>query len=181
MTIDDACRLLGIARNATPAAAQRAFRRLAHRCHPDVAREAGAAGRFAELVRAFRIVQQQQRAAASGAAFGRCPECGESAELLRLLDGREACPRCLLARPAGVYFLPLPVTVMVRHLAVCACYLAAAGLLAGAVWRGEARLLGWSLLAALTGGLLLVMSVRRHAWRRRATCLRAGGGVPRER
>lgn len=165
MSLREAVTLLGISAAADARTAHRAFRRLARSCHPDVARESGAAERFARLVDAYRTVQRFQRADAEDLPFADCPRCRRERTLLRGLDGRTACAECLLGRPRRGYFLPLPILVTVRHAAAWAAYLVAAGLLVISVSAGRADLLTWAGGLVLVGSLALAWDVRRYGWR----------------
>ncbi|MDB6060932.1 MAG: curved DNA-binding protein [Verrucomicrobiaceae bacterium] len=49
-------RILGVSADATPAALKAAFRKLAHRYHPDISTEKNATERFIEIVEAYRAL-----------------------------------------------------------------------------------------------------------------------------
>ena len=54
--IDDYRRILGVSADVSPAELKAAFRKLAHRYHPDVSSEANATEKFIELVTAYRAL-----------------------------------------------------------------------------------------------------------------------------
>lgn len=152
--VEDNLRTLGLPRSASAADARAAFRRLAKQHHPDVARAAADHRRFAEIVHAYRELQQAWKDATDEHGHRRCPTCRRWAELLEGLDGRVACLDCLLGESDRRRFLPLPVLVTVRHVGVMLCYAASAAL-------GLTGHAGWSLLLVVAGLATLAVTCMR--------------------
>lgn len=61
VTVKDYYRVLGVRRAADDAAIKAAFRRMARRCHPDVARSKRDARRFPEIVESYEFLSDPER------------------------------------------------------------------------------------------------------------------------
>ena len=55
---------LGLLRGASEADIKKAYRKLAHKYHPDVSKEAGAEARFKEIAEAYQTLKDPRKRAA---------------------------------------------------------------------------------------------------------------------
>lgn len=64
MQYRDYYQILGVARNASAEEIKKAYRRLAHKYHPDVSKEVGAEERFKEIAEAYEVLRDADKRAA---------------------------------------------------------------------------------------------------------------------
>jgi hypothetical protein len=163
--LEECLRVLGLPRSATPRQITTAFRRLAKRYHPDVSPTPEARRCFIEVVEAYQILRENLRLRQADSDCGRCPRCGQHADLFDALDGGRGCADCLLGRTYLRRFLPpLPVVVVAKHLSVFALYAACVFFLICYLNTSAARYALTSLLSVTTGMVVLaaeVLSVAR--------------------
>jgi hypothetical protein len=165
LLVDESLRILGLSRAATWEDVRAAYRRLAKIYHPDVCdpRLRGSR-RFVEVVGAYRTLKEEM-GTEPGERRSPCPRCGQRATLLEGLDGGLACAECLLGETRRRRRLPMPVMVVIRHVAVFGLYALSASLAVTGSTSGSVTPMVWSLGFALAGlGLLAGTVVRvEHA------------------
>lgn len=158
MTYRKCYRILGLEPGATPGEIRAAFRRLAKRQHPDVARTPAATRRFVRTVTAYRMLIEHLDAAAD-IQRGHCRWCGHHAALLRLPDGRRGCADCLLGLTARRHLLSGPAVTVARHIAVVVLYVVGLVLIGRYASTGSPREAVAGLLAIWCGFGLLAYQV----------------------
>ena len=151
--------ILDLPPTATAAQVTARFRRLARELHPDINPTPAGRRRFVEVVEAHAILRDALKVPPEGSMWGRCPRCGLYDHLLDAVGGGQACPDCLLGRNYRSYFLPLPIFVVARHLAVFALYAAAIVLGVLFAQTAEWHLAAVSLLCAMLGFVTLAVEV----------------------
>jgi hypothetical protein len=163
-SLEECFRVLGLPAWASAEEVSAAYRRLAKEHHPDVNRVGEGHRRFVEAAEAYRILREALRRRPSGSRWGRCPRCDRYADLYEGLGGAEGCADCLLGRTHRSRFLPLPIVVLAKHLAVFALYTASVAFLVVFVKTGESGFATASLLSVAIGLIFLAVEVLVLAW-----------------
>jgi hypothetical protein len=179
-SLEECFRVLGLPVWANAEEVAAAFRRLAKEHHPDVNPTRDGPRRFVEVAKAYRILREALRVRRSESRWGRCPRCDRYADLYAGLDGAEGCADCLLGRTRRSRFLPLPVVVVAKHLAVFGLYVASVVFLILYLQTGQWDWAATSLICVVTGMTVLAIDVLLLAWpeaaARRARSQRAAAG-----
>jgi len=174
-SIADCFRVLGLPATASAREVTAAYRRLAKQLHPDRNPTVAAQRRFVEIADAYAILRDALRAREVESRWGRCPCCGKYADLYDGVGGRVGCANCLLGRTRLSRYLPLPVIVVARHVAVFALYAAGVLLLLAYVRDGGPAHAVASLACVLAGLLVLAIEVLRIAWPEQAVARQRRG------
>lgn len=159
LTICDCYRVLGLAPTATSAEVRGRFRQLVKQYHPDLHPGRRSHRHFVRITKAYRLLRETFRERPPESEFGPCPRCGKYSDLLIALDGRRSCTRCLLGLTRRGRFLPLPVDVVVKHVAVLVLYGASVAFLFLHVESGRMVHAALSLACGLLGLFVLIGEV----------------------
>lgn len=119
-SLDDCFRVLGLRSSAGGMRIKRAFRGLVKEHHPDLQHSRADLKRFIQIVEAYTRLRHELQLHSPDEDTRPCPSCGKVAELLDGLDGKAACPDCLLGQTRRRLLLPLDVITTVKHGAVIA-------------------------------------------------------------
>lgn len=153
MTFEQCYRVLGIAPDASPEDAHRAYKRLALRHHPDrMPGDANSQAMFCRVTEAYATLRGH--AGTDGrrpADVDACDRCGSIGRLLTGLDGARYCVDCLLAQRQRR--LPMLTPKVVRCLLTIGLQLAATVCLVVSISQSSVRA-GWAGLALSLGSLL---------------------------
>lgn len=154
-TLDHCLHVLGLEGAPGAAEVKAAFRRLARQFHPDVNPSPAASRRFVEVVEAYRLLRERLVYHADDPDWGLCPRCRRYDDLLEAMWGGVACPDCLLGMTIYRKYLPMPLIVVVRHVAVWVLYGLSVAL---CVQFARTHAPGWAAAAGATSlsGLLLL-------------------------
>jgi uncharacterized protein (DUF983 family) len=117
--------VLGLPPTATPRQVAARFRRLMRELHPDNNPTAAGRRRFVQVVEAHAVLREAMKERPEGTRWALCPRCGLYGDLFEAVEGGAACSDCLLGQNYRTKFLPLPIVLVARHVAVIALYAAA--------------------------------------------------------